>query len=117
MEWIDKIFDLMQDFFEEEWSKSFKYKEDMSISKTVWQNGLLGLTKDEIKQALLISRNLARNKQSPPNVIEFYHYGKGLRLPPKPPKRDAFIPNPQIAKSSIDTMKMKLRGAPMGKTA
>lgn len=109
VEWIAKIFNYLDDFFKEEWRQL--YTEDrINISIRQWQSGLLGVTADEIKKGLAICKCMAKNAQKPPNVIEFYYYSKGLKLPPSPPKKSAYSMNRELAANSIAELKKLSRG-------
>lgn len=110
MEWIDRIFEIMNEHFGERWTQSFNFPNDIDRYKTLWKNGLTGLTKDEIRRGLLLSNRMAKNNQLPPHVIEFFHYSKGTRVPPNPPKVIKFHPNRVLADNSINVMKTNLTG-------
>ena len=107
LEWIDKIFVLMSEYFGDKWIDRVTGRLD--IHKLMWQTGLTGLNRDEIKSGLFVSRNLARNNQLPPNVIEFYHYAKGIRKPPKPVPKNEYPINMSLAENSIKEIKQILR--------
>lgn len=107
MEWVDKVFALLDEYFGQSWSYLIKDKEHQM--KLQWQHGLMGLNREEIKSGLFVARNMARNKQLPPNVIEFYHYSKGLRQPPRPLSRLSFQQNQDISVNSIKNIKEILR--------
>lgn len=110
MEWVDKIFDYMTSFFEETWTIPLEKPGRLSIAKKQWHTGLIGLTKDEIKKGLAICKCMAKNAQQPPNVIEFYYYSKGVRLPPAPAKKIDAPVNKELAKNSIEELKRLSRG-------
>ncbi len=110
MEWVEKIFDYMNNFFKEAWDKNFKTARDLDIAKQIWQTGLTGLNKEEIKKGLAIARGMATNKLPPPNVIEFYHFCKGIRLPSKPKKEENFPRDSVLAKRSLDLMRNRVKG-------
>ena len=106
IEWVDKIFDYMESFFKEKWSAN---SNKIGLAKVQWQSGLSGLNKDEIKKGLSISKRMALNDQNPPNVLEFYHYSKGLRLPPLAPSKSEIPLNIELAKSSISIIRKQIR--------
>jgi len=108
-EWLDKLFGLMAEYFEDRWTD--QYKEPMLESyKLLWQNGLMGLEKEDIKHGLYVARSMAREGQLPPNVIEFFHYSKRLRHPPRVLKKSDSFQNSLLAKSSIQKMKQITKG-------
>lgn len=79
--WIDKIFELMQEFYGERWKNQFKKPVEIEIFKTMWFNGLNGLTYDQIRHGLAVSKKYASSSYSkPPSVVIFYHYCIGLRV-------------------------------------
>jgi hypothetical protein len=110
MEWVDKIFDYMGAFFGKEWTNPLEIKGRLDIVKTQWQTGLVGLNKEEIKKGLAITRCMAKNKQLPPNIIEFYFYSKGLRMPPQPSKKIDIPVNRELAKNSIAALRRLTHG-------
>jgi hypothetical protein len=74
-DWLDRIFDLMSEFFGDRWDDQFKDKYMINLHKMLWFNSLYGLSYDKIKHALKVCRELSKNKNSkPPNHIKFYHY-------------------------------------------
>lgn len=81
-EWIDKLFDCMAEWYGERWTRQLGNHITKGFVRTVWQNGLVGLSHKDIKAALILCR---RHSQTPgvhpPHVVEFFHYAKGLRQP------------------------------------
>lgn len=114
IEWIEKIFAIMEDWFNTKWTDMFDHPGRKVVAMTIWQNGLAGLTHDEIRQGLKLVKGLANNNQWPPTVIEFYHYCKGIRKPHIPSNTNPFPMNKELAKSSIATIKQTL-GMPYGR--
>lgn len=77
MEWVDNLFICMEQFYGDRWSHPLKNPLTESFYKTIWQSGLMGLTYDEIKKALLLCKRSALNPSiSPPHVMEFFRYAK-----------------------------------------
>lgn len=107
-EWVDRIFVLMEQFFGDQWTASLKDDHSTEIHKVNWQTGLMGLTKEEIKKALKVCKYLSLNYQKPPNLVDFYHYSKGIRLPVKKKAQDYVQSNPQVARDAIDQIKKSL---------
>jgi hypothetical protein len=105
MEWVDKIFDIMAGFFMDAWTKGLESPGRLDIMKSIWRTGLYGLSKEDIRLGLSISKKMAANQQQPPNVIEFYHYSKGVRFPPPAQKREERFYNRELARKSLDEMK------------
>ncbi len=108
IEWIEKIFTIMEDWFNTKWTDMFAPPGRKSVAMTIWQNGLIGLTQEEIRKGLKLVKLMANNDQWPPTVIEFYHYCKGIRKPHMPVKNDPFPLNKDLARSSIANMKKTL---------
>lgn len=79
-EWIDRLFGCMHEFYGDRWTKLYKNAYQISLYKTIWKNGLHGLSYDQIKGALRYYRRLSHyNKQFlPPLVTEFYHYASDV---------------------------------------
>ena len=76
MEWIDKLFNCMETFYGERWTK--RYQGIESLAKTVWQSALQGLTHEEIKRALVRFKREAEKLSSlPPGYMELFCYAKG----------------------------------------
>jgi hypothetical protein len=116
MEWIDKLFTIMESFFREKWSKNLEKPGCLEMMKQIWKSGLIGLTRDEIKKGLSIAKCMASEHQDPPHVLEFYHYSKGIR---HPHIRQGSIPeksNSDVAPRELDKMKKYARGYHHGST-
>lgn len=102
-DWIDRIFLRLTEIYGEKFTRQWTKPDYMDLAKLQWQSGLYGLTSDEIKKVL----NLCLNGfiQTPPNQIEFYHYGKNYKIPK--------TPAPDIPKANAQTQKLhmeKIRG-------
>jgi len=77
LEWIDKLFNCMTEFFGTRWSKQFSRGLPEDLFKTVWQSALTGLTYDEIRSALVILKRRAQyDGIQPPNHVQFFKYAK-----------------------------------------
>lgn len=111
METIDKLFNCMREFYGERWTKQFDRWMPEALLKTVWQSALQGCTYDEIRGALVLLKQSAKNPASvPPHHLEFFRFAKGTSHPviinqPKTP-----VCNPEIARRAIDEIKSKLSG-------
>ena len=108
MEWVDRIFVLMEQFFGDKWTDPLKDDYYRQMYKMNWQTGLTGLTKEEIKKALKVCKYISVSSQLPPNVVEFYHYSKGIRLPVKTKLEDKTQSNPVVARSAIEQIRKNL---------
>ena len=79
--WIDKIFKLLGDFYGDRWSKQFTSDLRLELYKTMWFNGLRGLSYDQLRHGLAVCKKYSVSSYAkPPNVILFYHYCIGLRV-------------------------------------
>lgn len=82
MEWIDKLFVCMAQFYGERWTKQFTMTHSEAFAKTMWQSALTGVGHDEIKKALLLLKRAAEEPGSvPPHQLEFYRYTSGDSIP------------------------------------
>lgn len=106
MEWIDKLFTCMGEFYEKRWSAKEGY------AKTVWKSALQGLTYDEIRGALVLFKQAAKNPISmPPHQLEFYHVAKGRKQPDiynQPSDAKNGSANPDIARMHLAEIRAKL---------
>lgn len=74
-EWVDNLFFCMENFYSDRWQAS-------GYAKTIWQNGLAGLTHEQIKNALRLCKRAALSPQAkPPHVMEFFRFAKGDTAP------------------------------------
>lgn len=111
MEWIDKLFLCMTDFYAERWSRQFDRWLPESLLKTQWQSALQGLTHEEIRGVLVLLRQAAKNPTAmPPNHVEFYNFAKGTARPYIADKKvHANRGNSEIARRALDEINAKLR--------
>lgn len=107
-EWIERIFKRFDEIWGASFVPSFRSYKDFDLEMLRWQAGLIGCTADEIRRVLDMCR--AGQIKDPPNVIEFYHYCKGNRLPTY--KRVKVNPNctPEIGAAYLQLIKDKLHG-------
>ena len=89
VEWVEKIFTILESWFGDKWTDGFSPPGRKSIAMTIWQNGLGGLTYDEVRLGLKKCKQLAQSNQLPPSNVEFWHYAKGLSLPTPPSRSHA----------------------------
>jgi hypothetical protein len=111
MEWIDKLFNCMSEFYGTRWTKQFDRWMPESLLKTVWQSALQGCNYDEIRGALVLLKQAAKSPASiPPHHLEFYRFAKGTSHPViiNEPKQTNC--NPEIARLALDEIKSKLHG-------
>ncbi len=81
-QWIDKLFNCMDLFYGNRWKQQFEKLHTETFYKTLWKNGLTGLSYNEIKSALILYKRAANDSISfPPNVMEFYRVAKGQSIP------------------------------------
>ena len=110
MDWVDKIFETLERFYEDRWSKNFQRPDSEQQEKTIWRNGLVGLTQTEIRNALVLCRRHAVHPTaSIPHVMEFYRYAKGTHQPNIHYKVEKFkAGDPEVAKKYLDEIKRKV---------
>lgn len=84
IQWVDRVFQRLTEIYGEKFTGKFSKPEYMELEKERWRSGLYGLSGQEVKFVL----NLCLNSKikEPPNVIEFYHYGKQWKQPDPEPK-------------------------------
>lgn len=109
MEWIDKLFNCMQEFYGERWTRQFNKTMPDSLYKTVWQSALQGCDYNEIRGALVLLKQAAKNPSSiPPHQLEFYRFAKNQCHPViinKPKQENC---DPAVARRAIDEIRSKL---------
>ena len=109
-EWVDKLFNCMGEFYGNRWHQKFKKPNEQEMDKTVWKNGLVGLTYDEIKAALVLCKKSARDpREKPPHVMEFFRYAKRQSQPFINPKEKPIERgDPEIAREHIKEIRKKV---------
>lgn len=110
MEWVDKIFNCLNQFYGAKWVIQFDKFYPESLAKTAWQAALQGATYDEIRYALvLLKQNSTLKESTIPNYLEFYRYAKRLSYPKLQDKIEPIKGDPEIAKRSLDEIRSKLK--------
>lgn len=110
MEWVDKIFNCLHQFYGSKWLDHFDKFYPENLAKTAWQAALQGLTYDEIRYALVLLKQNSQLKESTiPNYLEFYRYAKRLSYPKLHDKVEPIRGNPELAKRSLDEIRSKLK--------
>ncbi len=113
MEWIDKLFICMEQFYGTRWTKQFNKITPEDLFKTIWQTGLQGLTYEQIKRALVYLKRAAESNYSlPPHHLEFFRYAKGTEKPHIDYGANIGRGDPEIARRAMDEIRGKLRGSP-----
>gem|GEM_PF-3359986 len=111
MEWIDKLFNCMAEFYGERWTKPLQRPNMESIEKTRWQSALQGLTYEQIRGALVFLKRAAQsNSAMPPNFLEFFRYAKGEAKIHINYEGNARRGDPAVARRAMDEITAKLRG-------
>ena len=110
MEWIDKLFNCMTEFYGTRWTKQFDRWMPEAIFKTLWQSALQGLTYNEIKGALvLLKQNAKISSALPPHQLEFFRIAKGSTHPVIQSDESLKRGDPDIARKALDEINSKLR--------
>jgi hypothetical protein len=109
MEWIDKLFNCLEEFYGERWSKSVCQKEYKEIARIMWQSALQGLCYEEIRDTLVfLKRESKKNYAKPPNHLAFYsiakHEAKAVNTARSAQKQC----DPEIARRAISEIRAKL---------
>lgn len=111
MEWIDKLFICMAQFYGTRWTKLFSNAGYEEIQKDMWQSGLQGLNYEQIKDTLVFFKREAKNASSfPPHHLEFYREAKRSEKPIHNNRGTIARGDPAIARHAMDEIKRKLRG-------
>lgn len=111
IEWIDKLFSCMSEFYGERWERLFNKPHLESMYKTIWKNGLYGLNYEQIKHALVLCKKVSVNPSSlPPHVTEFYQWARRVELPPMTyiNKKDDYKCDPAIQSQAMSEIRQKL---------
>lgn len=108
MEWVDKLFLCLKEFYGEKFS--FKDEKTESLAKVVWQSALVGLSYDEIKRALIFCKWQAKHRPSitPPHQMEFFRYAKEVQqFEAKSPQKEERC-DPEVAKAHLAQIRQSL---------
>lgn len=114
MEWIDKLFTCMEEFYGERWTKSYGREPFKSMGKTMWQSGLTGCSHDQIRSVLVYLKRAAQDPRAiPPHQMEFHHFAKGYKTPhidysKTEDGRDYQTADPEVARAAIRKIKEQL---------
>lgn len=81
MDWIDKIFDILQSFFGDSWTSQYKDDHVKNLLKGQWQSALTGLSREQIKTGLNFSKSMAFGGQNRPTVSNFSSIAKASQRP------------------------------------
>jgi hypothetical protein len=109
MEWIDKLFSCMAEFYGDRWTRNFSEKSEF-INKAMWQSALFGCTHDEIRNVLVYLKRQAKNPASiPPHALEFWKYTKSnldtvVEYRPAPTGGST-----EVARRALDEINAKIR--------
>lgn len=110
MDWIDKIFNCMTQFYGDRWTSQFNSGRPIDIQKKIWQSGLMGLDYDSIRNALILCRDASKFVQNlPPHVMEFYTYAKNMSKPYTKENAESTKSDPKVVKEYM-TKIMKTLG-------
>lgn len=113
MEWIDKLFNCMKEFYGERWTKQFDKSQPEDLVKTIWQSALYGCNYEEIRAVLILLKRAAMNPSAkPPHHLEFWTYAKGYSKPFIMYNIDTKKSNPDVARSFLDEINRKLKFRP-----
>lgn len=73
--WVDKLFDCLEKFYGERWTKQFSSAFQIDLYKTVWFNGLDGLSYEQLRHGLAVCKKYSAYSYSkPPSVCKFFHF-------------------------------------------
>ena len=108
IEWVDRIFKRLAEAYGDRFALKFTRPSYVEMERTRWQSGLYGATVEEIRHVLdLCKRGII---PEPPNIIEFFHYCKGVRLPSKPKSAPLTPKQTETGKQYIKLIMDKLHG-------
>lgn len=109
MEWIDKLFSCMEQFFGNRWTKRYDQFYPISLAKTLWQSALHGYSHEDIRRALVLLKQVAKNPaKSAPLHLEFYQYVDAGRRAAAEIEKKTTRGDPEIARKAIDDIKKRL---------
>jgi hypothetical protein len=112
MDWIDKLFDCMHQFYGKRWDKQFDRFMPIALLKTIWQSSLQGCTYDEIRHTLLLQKRASINPWGiPPNHLEFYRLAKRETCDNILSNNKPNPNNPIVAKAALDEIRANLKRA------
>ncbi len=112
MDWVDKIYLCMHQFYGDKWVDNFgKSKE--SFYKTIWQSALTGLTYDQIRKALVYYKweSSQCGFSIPPTPMEFFRLAKQSNhtfITPSPKVEEGKAANPEVAKAALAEIRQRL---------
>lgn len=113
MEWIDKLFTCMTEFYGDRWTKKFDSGHPVDLYKAIWQSALTGLVYDEIRCVLVLLKQSSKSYASnPPTQLEFYRSAKNpgrskyYHLVQNPGLRCG---DPSVARKALDEINDKLK--------
>lgn len=110
MDWIDKLFNCMKQFYGDRWTKPIEKPHMESFYKTIWQGGLSGLNYEQIKWQLVRCKRHAEDPSAIPlQVVDFYRFAKEKIEPIGGLHTDVNkMRNNEIAKQHMADIKQKL---------
>jgi hypothetical protein len=108
IEWIDRIFQRLHAVWGDHYLRLFANPQDLEFERTRWQGGLHGVTAEEIKNVLSLCQT--GKIKSPPNVIEFFHYCKGYKIPPPQKPAPYATPKREVGEQYLKLLRDKLHG-------
>lgn len=81
MEWINRLFYCMTEFYGDKWISKFTKDFPIDLLKIIWQSAMTGLTEEEIRNSLRWYKKEALiGNKGPPNQIEFFMRAKRLKI-------------------------------------
>lgn len=109
-EWVDKLFNCMAEFYGERWTRYFGKPHLESFYKAIWQSGLVGLSYEQIKHALVLCKRSALHPSiKPPHVMEFFRFAKGYEMPLIEYERKGEpTADPIVQRQAMDEIRQKL---------
>lgn len=110
MESIEKLFNCMEEFYQERWTKTYDRWFPIHLAKTVWQSGLQGLNHEEIRGVLVLLKQAAKDPMAkPPNHLEFYNFAKGTaKVYINTRTEEDTRGDPEVARRAIAEIRAKL---------
>jgi hypothetical protein len=92
-DWLNKLFELMENFYQDRWANIVKNDNDSSLRRAIWNNSLNNLSYEQVKNGLKKCKDLSRVKFSiPPNNIQFYHWCIGIEYKKIEKKLYSYVP-------------------------